>query len=174
MPPGPLAQGSEVERWELDALSPHSLLFCVAQGSPGNGMFSLLWFSLFHFVCLDGDSALRTSHIYKLPVSFFTDIPRIFTEHYFRLALYKKTTHSPSNWGWGSNILCLANSEGKFFWRWPLPWLSACSKLGLWENVTILSKTWNRLNLVEIYIWPLELGSCVSYGQNPDFTEELL
>lgn len=74
----------------------------------------------------------------------------------------------------GPNILCLANSKGKFFWRWPLPWLSACSKLGLWETATILSKTRNRLNLVEIYIWTLELGNRVSCGQNPDFTEELL
>lgn len=149
----PLAWGSEVEQWEPGTWSPHSL-FCVAQGSPGKRMFSLLWFSLFHFVCLEGGSTLRTSHMYKPPVSFFTDIPRVFTEHYFWLTLHKKSTHSPSNWGWGSNILCLANSEGKFFWRWPLPWLSACSKLGLWENVTILAKTWNRLNSVKFISGP--------------------
>ena len=88
-------RGAAVRTRHLESSQARSLVW--PEAVPENSMFSLLCFSLLHFVCLGGDSTLRTSHIYKLAVNFFTDIPRVFTECYFWLIQHKKTTHSWSN-----------------------------------------------------------------------------
>lgn len=163
---GQCRRGSEVEQWEPDNLHPRDLF-----------KIQKLKFSMVLIVSLAYlfRGCLHPQN--RAPCTNFLWLSSQMSQEYSLSTISGepniKSLHIPPAIELGVQIFCVWQNAREIFSRDDLSLdFQPVLNWALERNVTILSKTWNRLNLVEVSIWTLELGKYVSHGQNPDFTED--